>query len=75
MVAGITLKVCTKNRALDRSAYITDILGLPVVYLCDYFISGSSGTAMGGKGLIESRAFFSVSSDHYLGEGVVGCGV
>ncbi len=55
MVAGITLRVCTRNRVLDRSAYITGILGLPVVYLCDYFISGSSGTAMGGKGLTEKE--------------------
>jgi hypothetical protein len=42
---------CTKERALDRSTHTIDIYRRPGLYLCGYFISGSSGTTMRGKGL------------------------
>jgi len=52
MVAVVIKSPCTKVRALDQSVYAIGILGRPVLYLCNDFISGSSGTASGSKGLI-----------------------
>jgi hypothetical protein len=52
MVAVVIKSPCTKGRASDQSVHAIGILGRPALYFCDDFISGSSGTASGSKGLI-----------------------
>jgi len=45
---------CKKCGAPDRSAHTIGILGRPVLYFYGNFISGSSQTASGSKGLINN---------------------
>ncbi len=54
-MTGVTQLTYTKHRTLERFSHIIGILEVPVLYFCGYFIDGSSGTAVGGKGLICSR--------------------
>jgi hypothetical protein len=51
MVTLVTGLTCAKNCAPDRSAHTIGILGRSILYFCGSFISGSSGTVSGGKGL------------------------
>jgi hypothetical protein len=53
MVAILIKLPCTKGSAPDQSVQTIGILGRPVLYFCGDFISGSSGSASGGKGLNE----------------------
>jgi len=51
MVTVVIKFLCTKGSAPDRSAHTVGILGRPILYFCGNFISSSSGTASGYKGL------------------------
>ena len=51
MVTGVTKPLYTGSRAPTGYAYTIGILERLVLHLYGYFITGSSGTAVGGKGL------------------------
>ena len=51
MVTVVIRILCTKGSVPDRSAHSIGILGRTVLYFCGDFISGSSGTVSGYKGL------------------------
>ena len=51
MVTVVIRILCTKGSVPDRSAHSIGILGRTVLYFCGDFISGSSRTASGYKGI------------------------
>src|SRR5689334_22893694 len=51
MITVVIKLPCTQGSEPDRSAHTVGILGWPVLYFYGDFISGSSGTSVGGKGL------------------------
>ncbi len=52
IVAGVTKPPYTRSRAPTGYAYTIGILERLILHLHGYLITGSSGTAVGGKGLI-----------------------
>ena len=67
MTTVVTKLPCAKDSAPDRSAHTIGILGTPILYFCGGFISSSSGTAVGGKGLIDENK--DVCGDNEMNEG------
>ena len=51
MVTGVTKPPYTRSRAPTGYAYTIGILERLILHLHGYLITGSSGTAVGGKGL------------------------
>jgi hypothetical protein len=51
MVAGVTKPPYTRSSAPTGYAYTIGILERLILHLHGYLITGSSGTAVGGKGL------------------------
>ena len=51
MVAGVTKPLYTRSSASTAYAYTIGILERLILHLHGYLITGSSGTAVGGKGL------------------------